>query len=593
MKNIIKLLSVAMLLSAVGCTDLTELNQNPAKSTTMDPNLLIPTIQASHAYGYQNCMRYLMYPAGWTNHWTGQNGIVSYGGKAAKHQQNMERLWTIFYPEAVKNITALESLTNGNANMANLSAICKVLRVETYLKLTDYYGDLPYFEGGQGYHGTKLNPKYDKQQDIYMDFFTRLDQAYAQFDATKARATYDFYFNGDVEKWKRFTASLKLRIAMRLIKVDENLAKQKATEAIQMGVMTSNADIAAVKYGADTDDLGAGNGYANGLGQYVSALGPTQYRLSTDFFKTLTIPDTDSIVGTARFRRIKAQDPRLLLISRCYTDAKVGAAVDITDMCRNWNRKDPNHQAPQNTATTVDQNVCIGGYLTTPSQEYVYGGGLQTEELTTPNNRSVWAPAITNVQVPSLPVASVTHHLQRLQPSKWVNAANSPWIHMSYAETQFMLAETTLRGWGIDSETVASRYAKGYVAAVEQWSLFGAPVPDATVINAYLNTHLLPVVTSGGTDALREVIKQIWILHALDPIEAWSVIRRTDRDRPADDYARFYNRYPNENNSNGKSPRRFQYPLEEQTKNSQSYQEAVARMGGTDDWMTRIWWDVE
>ena len=35
------------------------------------------------------------------------------------------------------------------------------------------------------------------------------------------------------------------------------------------------------------------------------------------------------------------------------------------------------------------------------------------------------------------------------------------------------------------------------------------------------------------------------------------------------------------------------YPLEEQLKNPVNYQEAVSRMGGTDDWVNPVWWDKD
>ena len=59
------------------------------------------------------------------------------------------------------------------------------------------------------------------------------------------------------------------------------------------------------------------------------------------------------------------------------------------------------------------------------------------------------------------------------------------------------------------------------------------------------------------------------------------------------EFVKFHNRYPTENETGGLRPRRMQYPMEEQTKNKKNYEEAVERMGGADDWMTPIWWDVQ
>jgi hypothetical protein len=42
--------------------------------------------------------------------------------------------------------------------------------------LTDTYGDVPYFDADKGRDGV-LQPKFDKQQDIYADLFKKLETA--------------------------------------------------------------------------------------------------------------------------------------------------------------------------------------------------------------------------------------------------------------------------------------------------------------------------------------------------------------------------------------------------------------------------------
>lgn len=622
MKRISICLASVAALVVCGCSDLTELNINPTKANgTIDPSLLIPTIQMSHSLGRQNAARFFSFPGEWVNHWSGSWGNVEYGGKGIRNNAYSARLWQdLLYPEAVKNIVALENIVDGDPEQVNYSAIAKVLRVETFLKLTDCYGDIPYFEGGQGYYQSIFSPRYDRQEDIYNDFFQRLDDAIAQFDASKPSPTTDCYFGGDVEKWKRFAASLKLRVAMRLIKVKPDVAREKAQEAFQAGVMTSNADIAAVQHAEDYETLGAGNGYADIMLQVTSTpgLGITQYKMTTEFFKALCAMDPQQYT-TPPYRRYLALDPRLRLIAGVYvTTSNSGLpawadAVDVTELMRKFNAGYVSNQGPLDLATDVDGYINIGGYLTVPAQEFTYGGGYQQPGENgyqgAAKSRSVWAQGITSTIVDgatwmteqereelkrAIGTYTVPHAMYRLSPSRTILAVNTPWIHMSYAETQFLLAETTVRGWGIDNESAASRFAKGFEAAVKQFSLFGvsdADMPTDAEIQSYLNTYLLPEVEAGGTRALEEINKQIWILHFMDPIEAWSNLRRTNGMPTA--YCKWYNRYPAENQSNGERPQRLTYPIEEQTKNAANWQEAVNRMGGSDDWTVPVWWDVQ
>lgn len=624
MKRFLNIIIMAASVAAVSCSDLTEMNINPTKANgTIDPGLLIPTIQMSHSLGRENASRFMIYPGGWVNHWSGVWSVVEYGGKGILSNQYNNRLWqNLMYPEAVKNIVALENIVDDDPEYVNYSAIAKVLRVEAFLKLTDYYGDIPYFEGGQGYHMGIYAPKYDRQEDIYNDFFTRLDEAIGQFDSSKPSPDTDCYFAGDVDKWKRFAASLKLRIAMRLIKVNPELAEQKAMEAYQSGVMISNADIAAVQHDEDYQTLGSGNGFADIMLQITGStgLGITQFKMSTEFFKALSVQDPN-VYDEAPYHRLLAKDPRLLLIARSYFTTSGaglpawGDAVDVTELVRKFNAGNAASQSPKDLSASVDGYLNIDGYMTVPAQEFSYGGGIQrTGEngyMGPDKERSVWGPAITAQSVDNALwmteeerqelrslverlSGGMPHGMYRLQPSRTILAVDSPYIHMSYAETQFLLAEASVRGWNFDSESAASRFRKGYVAAVKQFSLWGVSeneMPTDQEIEEYLTQYLLPEIEKGGTAALEEINKQIWILHFMDPFEAWANIRRTD-GMPTE-YVRWYNRYPNENKSNGERPKRITYPIDEQTKNAANWKDAVDRMGGEDTWTVPVWWDVQ
>ncbi|MCD7936640.1 MAG: SusD/RagB family nutrient-binding outer membrane lipoprotein [Tannerellaceae bacterium] len=518
-----------LLLMCIGCTDLTELNENPTKSTNMPAELLIPTVQLAHSQDHQTVHRFMAYPGGFINHWTADYGSTEHGGKGKKNISYMERMWIHYYPNIVKNVTALVSLTKEEEELVNIHAMGRILQVETFMKITDYYGDIPYFEAGKIYQEGIIKPVYDKQEDIYMDFLKELSEASAQLDPARATPQYDLYYNGDIEKWRRFANSLWLRVAMRLVKANPEKAQQEAKAAYQAGLMQSNDDICFVQHETSTIDAGPGNGFANRL---------------------LASPEASNFRMTDDLKAALEGDPRLLFIGGCYlNDVK---RTNITDLI--YER--------------------LGELLAVPSQEFLYGGGVGSE--------TVWAPAIT-ADVDGQEV-NITHHYQRIQPSHLITASESAYLHLTYAETQFFLAEAAVRGWNISPESAETHYKRGLEAAIKQWSLFNAPLPSQEAISAFVNVRALDT----GTDALEEINKQLWILYVLDPFEAWSNIRRTGMPS---EYTTFYNRYPQENESDGKMPRRMQYPLEEQVKNAQNLQVAIERLGGSDDWTKRVWWD--
>jgi hypothetical protein len=526
--NIILFILLGGMFSA--CTNLDEINENPTKSTSMDPGLLIPTVQFTHSWGLQNCMRLFIYPGGFINHWTGVYSQVEYGGKGKKSQSQMERLWLIGYGTQLKNIEAILKEAKNDPTKANVYQIGRILRVELFQKLTDYYGDIPYSEAGKAIDDGNFLPKYDKQEDIYHSFLTELKEASAALSATGDIPQYDLYFGGNIAKWKKFANSLRLRIALHLIKVEPTTAQSEAEDAIKSGIMESNDDIAYVKHENSTTEEGNGNGFANIINNVYNRSTYAGFKMTSDFVNALT----------------SHNDPRINVIGGLYYK-------DETDI--------------------TDQVVAQVGYKAVPSQEFQYGGGVGSEDF--------WIPAI-KVNVKGATV-SVIWYGQFMKPSKYLWAADAPYIHLSYAETQFLCAEAKLRGWNL-SESAETYYKRGLQAACDQWSLFGATI-DANKIKSFVNSLSLPA----GKE-MEEVQTQLWILLNMDPIEAWTKIRLTGMPSA---YTKFYNRYPSENESNGQMPRRMQYPLDEQTKNSANYLESLSRMGGIDDWMNRMWWDKE
>ena len=133
-------------------------------------------------------------------------------------------------------------------DLVNGRSMVRILRAYTYHQLTDVAGDIPYFEAVKGEQKI-LSPKYDPQKDIYIDMFKELDESADSLDPAKPTfGNSDLFYNGDVDKWKKFAYTLMLRLGMRLTKVDPALAQTWVQKAILGGVMTSDADIAKISY---------------------------------------------------------------------------------------------------------------------------------------------------------------------------------------------------------------------------------------------------------------------------------------------------------------------------------------------------------
>ena len=235
MKLVFKIYLAALAVITCACSDLTEMNVNPAAASKMDPNLQL----------------------------TNYSSMVTYGSKGVYKSDYSERLWTQNYPDVIKNVVDMYEHSEVGTN---IHAAARVMKVEAFMRLTDAYGDIPYFESGNSYQTGIISPKYNKQEDIYNSFFEELDAAAKEFNESGDPLGYDLYFHGDITKWRKYANSLRLRAALRLVKVNPEKAKQEAKAAIEGGVMTSNDDIAYTVHEDNRDNMLGGNAFGNFFG---------------------------------------------------------------------------------------------------------------------------------------------------------------------------------------------------------------------------------------------------------------------------------------------------------------------------------------
>ena len=158
---------------------------------------------------------------------------------------------------------------------------------------------------------------------------------------------------------------------------------------------------------------------------------------------------------------------------------------------------------------------------------------------------------------------------------------SAPYIVMSAAEVNLLLAEAASRGWY--SGDAAAAYAAGITSAMTNWSLFGAGgVISTEKIAAYIAAH--PFNSGAALEQkMNQIHTQMWIALFLDEQEVWSNWRRTG--------------YPvltpvnvPGNNTGGVIPRRLIYPPSEESVNSANFLTAVQRQGAN-NFTTRVWWD--
>ena len=298
MKKILILLAIVV---AFGSCDngFEELNVNPTKPTQLDPSTKLTYIQL-HTGG-SSYVAYLF----WNVIHLMQNvqhlNNTSYASFLYK-EGNTHWLFEEQFNTTVKNIADLEAQLESSEKptAATDLAIARIQRVLIFSRITDVYGDIPYSEAGKGFLEGIRFPKYDKQSEIYADMLATLESSAATLTSggPSSYGSADLLFAGDITKWRKFANSLMLRLAMRIVKVDNAGAKAWATKAISGGVMTSNADIAYTQYENSANDGGPN---VNPLTKSFTSRSPTQVKISKtlmDFMKDRNDPRVSVLFST-------------------------------------------------------------------------------------------------------------------------------------------------------------------------------------------------------------------------------------------------------------------------------------------------------
>jgi len=154
-------------------------------------------------------------------------------------------------------------------NQTSLAGIALVCDVWVSSLITDTYGDVPYTDSNKG-KDKLLQPKFDKQQDIYASLFAKLEQANTLLTAnqilTEDQINLDALYGinipanptpgvrsaSTVTLWRKFCNSLYLRLLMRASGRPEANAIAKIQEIVntpaKYPVFASNAESAILKY---------------------------------------------------------------------------------------------------------------------------------------------------------------------------------------------------------------------------------------------------------------------------------------------------------------------------------------------------------
>ena len=200
-------LLIAVLLLLQACTqDFGDINSNPNAPEAVPGSLLLPSIiidpaQRLGSLGWEEGNTASQISA--VNNFTTFDQM-GWGGN--------DGTWNTFY-SSLRNAENLIAIADESGNTA-YKGVAMVMKAYFGAYLTEFFGDVPYSEANKAKDGN-FTPVYDSQESIFNTILDELEQADALL-AQGGTIDGDLLYSGDLNKWRKFANSLRIRYLMRL-----------------------------------------------------------------------------------------------------------------------------------------------------------------------------------------------------------------------------------------------------------------------------------------------------------------------------------------------------------------------------------------
>lgn len=457
--------------------------------------------------------------------------------------------WETLYTDVLKNLDEAEHVIKetddelSNAEKPNKEAIIEILKVYAFSNLVETYGDIIYKEA---LDDDNTLPEYTDGKTVYVDLIDRLDEALDHFTTNGSfDETSDLIYEGNTERWKLFANTLKLRMGLLLAENDPELAKKTVEEAYNDGVIASNEDDATYQY---ADDVPNNNPLNNTL--VVSG--------RKDFVVGSTVVDKMNDI----------QDPRRAFYFDSNLQDSLGKVEDAKD--QNIVLKTLNDDAEIGNGVYInndDENPTYLGYI-----KKIDGKTIQldyADELPEIGDDLIFST------YKGGEIGVKSSYGQNSHVHQSIRQADYPGTLLSYAETEFLLAEADERGFDV-GQSAKDHYTTAIKASFDKW---GAPHVEEYLSKENVDYNQAKS-TSSSDPAWKEVIgTQAWLALYNRTFATWLSVRRlnypvlTPPERKDSDF-----------------PLRYTYPTSEQNLNAPNQEEAADHIGG-DEVSTPLFWN--
>lgn len=136
----------------------------------------------------------------------------------------------------------------------NFYLMATVMKAYTTQVLADLYDKIPYSQSLQG--KGNLSPNFDDGYSIYTDLLSKIDDALSKDFTAKTNTdpgASDLVFGGDIDQWKLFANTLKLKLYLRMVNAKSAEAKAGIEKLYTSGAKFLDADAAVAGFTVTPD----------------------------------------------------------------------------------------------------------------------------------------------------------------------------------------------------------------------------------------------------------------------------------------------------------------------------------------------------
>ncbi|AWO00641.1 hypothetical protein DLD77_02460 [Chitinophaga alhagiae] len=460
-----------------------------------------------------------------------QQAIITSG--SYPYENAINGLWANYYG-ALANYRIIEdriSKESNPASMNNVYAMLKTVMAYKTIKMTNYFGSMPYSEAGYAAikKAAAYKVPYDKQEDIYAAVLADLKWAVDNLAAGADQysvGNHETLLKNNVALWVKFANSLRLQVALTMHDKNAALATTHVTEALGKPLLETGENI---------------------------GLWPTQ------------IPG------------LKFEWRQWSFSANCYL--RLGSTM--------WNLMSSSNAPDGSGIFDVRAKVFFEGNNANQWAAYP-----QNPLTTTPSEGG--APYDFNKRDAAWADKGAGCIYSPFNFYFEKDITTIPELILTAAQVYLLKAEAYNRGIGVAASPALAKaeYDKGIAASVNMWKgiAFNSPQwtenkpASATATPAELTAITTNPVTAynlgNAATALRQIYAQYWIDAFRQPWDAWTLLRRTGGKTPMSAANTDYY------NKNFSSYTRFVYPQEEFNFNFENWR---AETNSTDVSTTKLW----